>query len=56
MTRYQIEHSTEALWLYDEFARRGRVDGATRHVFEHPTNTFGLAEIARHLGVWARQL
>jgi len=56
MTRYQVDFSVEALWLYDEFARRGRGGDAQRHTFEHPVNTFCLEEIAQHLGVWARQL
>lgn len=56
MTRYQAEHSVEALWLYGEFARRGMTAGVERHVFEHPVNTFCLEEIAQHLGVWAKGL
>jgi hypothetical protein len=56
MNRFAVEYSIEALALFDEFRTRGLAKDDERHVFEHPTNTFGIREIAQKLGVWAKQL
>jgi hypothetical protein len=56
MARFDREHGSEALVLYDEFARLGKTGGVERFRFEYPTNSLGLREVAQWLGVWAKQL
>lgn len=56
MNHYLVTYSVAALALFDEFHARGLCTEDDRRVFEHPTNTFGVKEIAQNLGVWASQL
>ena len=56
MNRYAIEYSAEALYLCEEFIKRGLAQPGDRSRFEHPTNPLGVEEVARKLGLWGKQL
>lgn len=56
MSRYLIEHSAEAMALFEEFKERDMTDESQGWRFEHPTNPLGLEEVGRLLGTWARRL
>jgi hypothetical protein len=56
MLRYDRDISTEALWCFDEFQRRGMTGDVRRDWFERPVNTHGLREVAQNLGLWAKRL
>jgi len=56
MNQYRERYAARALWVFDEAAEAGLIDPEERWLFELPTNSLGIEEIHRILGVLAERL
>jgi hypothetical protein len=56
MQNFETRFSARVLYLFDEARRLGVLETSERFVFEHPTNTHGIHEIAQKLGVARERL